>query len=208
VLPEVTDFCRLVLLRHPELHQAHANTAVGGGKAELSRRGKERVLAWIALLKSTAIDLVVAADQPQASQPAAAFARDRGLEVGHEPRLRDQDMGEWQGRSWNELIEVDQARVRQFFEHFAETVPPRGESLGQAVERVLAWWKEIYPEGAGKTVAVVAAGSLLSGFTAAMLGMRLSRCLSLALPHGGIGVVDVFANGVRLTAWNLDALDR
>jgi hypothetical protein len=53
---------------------------------------------------------------------------------------------------------------------------------------------------------VVAAGSILSGFTAALLGMRLSRCISLHLPHGGVGVVDVFANGVRISAWNADAL--
>ena len=41
---------------------------------------------------------------------------------------------------------------------------------------------------------------------AAMLGMRLSRCVSLNLPHGGLGVLDVFQNGVRIGSWNPDAL--
>ena len=45
-----------------------------------------------------------------------------------------------------------------------------------------------------------------AGFTAAMLGMRLSRCLSLALPPAGVGVLDVYANGVRVSAWNAGAL--
>jgi len=208
MLPEVRDFCRLILLRHPELHEASGSMAVGAGKADLSRRGKQRVLEWIEMLKDTTIDTVIAADQPQSSQPAAALARERGLEVGQEPRLRDQDMGSWQGRSWEELVQEDSTRVKQFFEHFAETVPPDGESLGQAVERVFTWWKEVLPEGAGKTLAVVTAGSVIAGFAAAMLGMRLSRCLSLSLPHGGVGVIDVFGNGVRLTAWNIDTLNR
>jgi broad specificity phosphatase PhoE len=70
----------------------------------------------------------------------------------------------------------------------------------------MGWWNEAGKNFAGKTIAIVGPGSVLSGFTAAMLGMRLSRCISLHLPHGGVGVLDVFANGVRLSAWNIDAL--
>ncbi len=208
MLPEVTDFCRLILLRHPELDASYESVAVGAGRAELSRRGKQRVLEWIDLLEPEQLDVVVANDQPQASQPAAGLARERGLEVGLEPRLRDQDMGDWQGRPWNELVEEDPTRVKAFFEQFADTVPPNGESLGQTVEHVLEWWNEMAPDLAGKTVAVVTAGAVISGFTAAMLGMRLSRCLSFNLPHGGIGVLDVFANGARIAAWNIGALTR
>jgi broad specificity phosphatase PhoE len=208
VLPEVTDFCRLLLLRHPELDPACAHVAVGAGKAELSRRGRQRAVEWNEVLSGETIDSVVAADRAHCSQPGAVLARARGLEVGLEPRLRDQHMGAWEGRPWEELVNADAARVKEFFEHFTDSAPPEGESLGQAVERALAWWTETAPQGVGKTIAVVSSGGLLSGFAAAMLGMRLSRCLSLYLPHGGIGVVDVFANGVRLTAWNLDGHSR
>lgn len=208
MLPEVTDYCRLILIRHPQLQESFANVAVGGGRAELSRRGKQRVLEWIELLKGTEIDVVIASDQPQSSQPAAAFARERGLEVGQEECLRDQDMGKWQGRSWDEVVEEDAVPVRQFFENFGETVPPDGESLVQTVDRMLTWWKGTAAEGAGKTFAVVTAGSVIAGFASAMLGVRLSRCMSLSLPHGGIGVIDVFSNGVRMSAWNLDSLAR
>jgi hypothetical protein len=62
------------------------------------------------------------------------------------------------------------------------------------------------PGGVGKSLAVVLPGSLLSGFTAAMLGMRLSRCMSLNVPHGGLGVLDVFQNGVRIATWNPGAV--
>jgi hypothetical protein len=53
---------------------------------------------------------------------------------------------------------------------------------------------------------VVLPGALLSGFAAAMLGMRLTRSVSLSLPAGGIGALDVFENGSRVATWNLDAL--
>jgi hypothetical protein len=47
---------------------------------------------------------------------------------------------------------------------------------------------------------------LLSGFAAAMLGMRLARSVTLGLPAGGVGALDVFQNGSRVATWNLDAL--
>ena len=71
---------------------------------------------------------------------------------------------------------------------------------------VLAWWKEQAPQGLGNAIAVVLPGAILAGLATALLGMRLSRSTSLALPHGGLGILDVYANGAKLSAWNVDAL--
>lgn len=205
-LPEVTDFCRVVLLRHPELHPEHRETATGAGSAPLGRRGRSAVLRWLELLQKVSVDRIFASDQLQSAEAAAALAKARGLSVEPDPRLRDQDMGEWQGRRWEDLARERPDAVRQFFENYAEAAPPGGESLGRAVERMLGWWTELAPSVAGRTVVVVGPGSLLTGFAAAMLGMRLSRSMSLYLPHGALGILDVFANGARLTSWNPGAL--
>jgi len=206
VLPDVTDCCRLILLRHPELTPSASSTVVGSGDADLSRRGKERVLQWMDLLQDVELDAVVCADQAQAAKPAAGLARAKGVEPREDSHWRDQNMGRWQGRTWDDVVSEDQADVTDFFQRYTEAVPPDGESLGQAVERAIEWWTETAPRQAGKTIAVVAAGSMISGFAVAMLGLRLSRLLSLSLPHGGIGVLDVYENGVRLSGWNVDAL--
>ncbi len=202
MLPDVTEFCRLVLLRHPELDEAHRGRAVGAAPASLSRRGRAQVADWLRALKPITLDAIYAADVPQCDQPAQAIAAEKGVTVVLERRLRDQSMGEWQGRPWDELVHEDPDGLREFFQAFGEITPPGGESLGTAVERMLSWWTEIASDSIGKTYAIVLPGSLMSGFTAAMIGMRLSRGLSLDVPHGGIGILDVFGNGVRLTSWN------
>ena len=205
MLPEVADFCRLFLCRHPELGGESSSQAVGAGAARLGRRGQDAVLGWLTLFAQRRIDAVFAPDRPHCVDPAAAVAAAKGLEVAVDERLLDQDMGSWQGRAWDEIAREDPDRVREFFAEFGEATPPGGESLGEAVERVLSWWNSVATLLPGKTVVVVAAGGLLSGFAAAMLGMRLSRAPSLALPHAGIGVLDLFANGARVTAWNATA---
>ena len=93
-----------------------------------------------------------------------------------------------------------------YFDDRADARAPGGESLGDAVERMLGWWTERMKGALGKSLAVVLPGTLLSGFTAAMLGMRLSRSVTLGLPMGGLGALDVFQNGSRVACWNPDAL--
>lgn len=206
VIESPTDFCRLWLLRHPELDAAHRERAVGAGPADLSRRGRAQVLRWLELLRPVGLASVHSGPQPQCTGPARALAEARGQDVAVDERLRDQEMGRWQGRAWSDVMRDEDAAVRTFFVEFGEARAPGGESLGDSVERMLSWWTETMPAVAGRSLAVVLPGSLLSGFTAAMLGMRLSRCLSLQLPHGGIGALDVFQNGARIASWHPDAV--
>ncbi|MCA8954412.1 MAG: histidine phosphatase family protein, partial [Planctomycetes bacterium] len=140
--------------------------------------------------------------QPQCQDPARALADSKGMTVTVDARLRDQEMGRWQGRAWADVMRDEGSSVHTFFTDFGDSKAPGGESLGDAVERILQWWAETMPKVAGQAIAVVLPGSLLSGFAAAMLGMRLSRCVSLNLPHAGLGVLDAFQNGVRITSWN------
>src|SRR5687767_717426 len=63
VLPDPTDFCRLWLLRHPELDAEHAQRAIGDGPADLSRRGRAQVLRWLELLKPVTVGEVWASPQ-------------------------------------------------------------------------------------------------------------------------------------------------
>jgi broad specificity phosphatase PhoE len=206
VLAEPTDFCRLWLFRHPELEAAQTARAVGAGPADLSRRGRAQVLQWLRWTKSVAIAEVHASPQPQCLDPARALGQQHGVEPIANTCLRDQEMGRWQGREWADLVREEDAAVRTFFSEFGEARAPGGESLGEATERMLSWWTDTAPSVLGKSLAVVLPGSLLSGFAAAMLGMRLSRCVSLNLPHAGLGVLDVFGNGVRVACWNPGAV--
>ncbi|MFY9342998.1 MAG: histidine phosphatase family protein [Planctomycetota bacterium] len=206
MLPEPTDFCRLWLFRHPELAAEYGQLAVGDGAAELSRRGRAQVLRWLELCKELDLAEVWCSPQAQCSGPARALAEAQQKEAAVDARLRDQAMGRWQGRAWSDVMREEDGAVRTFFSEFGEAKAPGGESLGDAVERVLGWWTEVMPKAHGKTVVAVLPGSLLSGFAAAMLGMRLARSVCLGLPAGGVGALDVFQNGSRVATWNLDAL--
>ncbi len=206
VLPEITDYCRLYLFRHPELETSHAELAVGAGPADLGHRGRAQTAEWLRIMGPLSVDAVWSSQQPQCAGPARALAEARGLKHQEDPRLRDQEMGSWQGRRWSEIARDEGEKVTAFFSEFGETTAPGGESLGQSVERLLGWWAEQSKASLGKGLVLVLPGSLLSGFAAAMLGLRLSHCVSLSVPHAGLGILEMFANGSRIAAWNATAL--
>ncbi len=207
MLSEVTDFCRVILLRHPELSSEDKNRAVGNGPASLSRRGQESVLRWLEDLADVSVDAIFTANQVQCVDAAGGLAATKGLEAVAEDDLRDQFMGEWQGREWEEIARHEPDRVVDFFGEFGEVNAPEGESLGAAIERFLGWWDTVKRDALGKTIVIVSTGAMVTGFTAALLGMRLSRAVCLNLPHAGMGIVDIFSNGARITSWNPSALD-
>jgi len=202
VLPEVTDFCRLVMLRHPELEPGSSNLAIGDGPASLGRRGQDQVLGWLAMLEKLPLDAVHCAEQPQSADPARALAASQQIPMEIDPRLNDQNMGTWQGQTWESLVQDEGAAVQEFFTNFGESAAPGGETLGSAVERMYGWWTDVLPSARGQTLAVVTSGAMISGFSTALLVMRLSRSVSLNLPHAGVGVLDCFGNGARIATWN------
>lgn len=206
VLAEPTDFCRLWLFRHPEIDSEHAQRAIGDGPADLSRRGRAQVLRWLEIGNALDLAAVWTSPQPQCAGPARGLAEAREQEAHVDPRLRDQNLGRWQGKAWNDVMREEDGAVRTFFSEFGDAKAPGGESLGDAVERMLLWWQEHMRGSSGKSLVAVLPGTLLAGFAAAMLGMRLSRSVTLSLPMGGIGALDVFQNGSRVAVWNLDAL--
>ncbi len=179
---------------------------MGSGAAELGHRGKAQVAQWLRDLQAVKVDAVYCSDQPQCQDPAQAIAEAKQLPLQAQAALRDQHMGDWQGRSWEDLVQAEGERIQDFFSNFGDSKAPAGESLGEAVERLLSWWTDLAPKSLGKTLVVVTSGAMITGFAAAMLGLRLSRCVSLNLPHGGMGILDCFANGVRITSWNPGAL--
>lgn len=202
MLGDVEDFARLVLLRHPELEPAVQAMALGQRPAELSRRGRASFLDLMRDLAAVPFDEVVATDRPQALVVAEALAKDRGLAARPEARLRDQSLGDWEGKTWDEIQKTDRAMLNDFFADFGKIAPAGGESLQQAVDRVLEWWNEAADSSKGKTLLVVANTPLLAGFAASLLGLSLRRSFALTMPPSSFGILDVYRDGAALRTWH------
>ncbi|HHI81085.1 MAG TPA: histidine phosphatase family protein [Planctomycetes bacterium] len=202
MLNDPKEHSRLVLIRHPLLAEPFARQALGQGSAELARRGRSQWLQVMKTLDAIPIDRVFAAPVAHSSEPARALAGDRDLELEEDPRLLDQDLGDWSGKLWEEIRREDPDKIKEFFLSYGTAAAPGGESLNESLDRIRSWWEDLRGEVFEKTVAVVAGGHLLQGFAAWLIGLSLGRAPALALPPGAFGILDVYTDGAVCRCWH------
>lgn len=136
----------------------------------LSERGREqaRLLAK-RLLAMDRPSAVVASPLRRTRETAAPFADAAGLEVALEDDLMEANIGEWEGKAFEEILADEQmlTRVRNqepIWSHApgAEEVVPFRARVGAAIEGILAR----HPEG---NVVVVCHGGVINAYVAPLL---------------------------------------
>lgn len=174
ILPSAT-VVRVHLLRHGEV--AGSRVCRGHSDAALSPRGLEqtaRTAEW--LRRSGPFDRVITSDLGRCRALADAI----GGEVEATPALREQDMGRWDGRGWEELTVADPAGTTAYWNDYVNARPPGGETYGECFERAKAWWNA-QPLRDGRIVVVTHVG-IIRALMCHWLGMGPDQALRWAPP--------------------------
>lgn len=128
---------RLHLFRHGEV-ESKRRVCRGQSETPLSAKGlADSLAAAQALVERVRPDLVISSDLTRCRPLAEAF----GLPVRWEPRLREQHMGDWEGRDWEELTVADAAAVTAYWADYVNGRPTGGETWAEAYARVVGWWE-------------------------------------------------------------------
>jgi broad specificity phosphatase PhoE len=95
-------------------------------------------------------------------------------------RLRELHMGEWEGRSWTEIQETDEQRLRQWMESWATQAPPRGETPDALLLRV----RDILSEqSAEEAWLVVTHAGVIRAHWVMNQGSSWSEAMTREVPH-------------------------
>jgi len=99
-------------------------------------------------------------------------------------RLREQSMGAWEGRSWADITSAEPAAVTAYWDDYYRATPTGGESFADLEARVLAWWREVAREHAGKTITVATHIGVIRVLACHLLGVRGDQALRFAPATG------------------------
>jgi 2,3-bisphosphoglycerate-dependent phosphoglycerate mutase len=168
---------RLILVRHAET-EANLNQVWHGDlDAPLTPRGQAQVIATaqrLAKLHTTQpIDVFYVSPLPRAQSTAAAIAAATGLPVLVEAGLREFGLGDWEGRSFRELRELEDLWGR--WEADPAFAPPNGESPFSFNLRATQTLKSLADRHPGQTVLAVTHGAFISSVLATWLGAHASE---------------------------------
>lgn len=199
---------RLIVLRHGQTTHNAAGIWQGQLDTELSDTGRHQAEQAAEVLAHMPIARIVSSDLRRAAQTARIVADRTGLEVVLDSRLREIDVGQWQGRSSTEL----QATDGDVLDAVARGDDPRRGGTGETVAEVgrrsvraaHEFVDDLQPEQLGLIVChgvvgrALAAGLAGLDQRAAWLGLgSLHNCHWVQLREG--------RHGWRIEKWNVQS---
>lgn len=174
---------RLVLWRHGETDYNASGRMQGQLDSVLTQVGWNQARFAVPALARFAPDLVIASDLRRATDTATVFTSATGVPLRIDKRLRETNLGIWQGMT---SVEIDEQwpGSRQVWQTDPTWSPPGGESRVEVATRASELIADLDRADTGiATVLLCAHG----GLTAALTGHLLELPVTAWAKLGGIG---------------------
>ncbi|WP_435769445.1 bifunctional RNase H/acid phosphatase [Nocardioides sp. SYSU DS0651] len=194
----------VVLVRHGVTAHTSARRfsgGLGGDNPGLSDEGRAQIAeaaAWLRELRDR-IDAVVCSPVRRTRESAEVIAAELGLPLEEEPGFAEMEFGDWDGLTFAEVAERDQAGLDAWFADLA-TAPPGGESFLAVQERVLAGLDRLLATHPGRTVVVVSHVTPIKTLVAHAVAAPLDALFRMELAPASLSVVS-FHPDVATGGW-------
>ena len=144
-----------ILARHGETEMnrkqvLNSDVTIQGDDYGLNENGLHQVKKLISQLKKKNIDLIFASDFQRTKETAELVAREFNLEVSYDKRLRELDVGVFDGQPYSKIFQFFPNPLERF-----ERGIPGGESFHKVRKRMMAFFQELEKKYQGKTILVV-----------------------------------------------------
>lgn len=132
---------------------------------------------------------------------AAALSADRPSQIV--PDLTEQDFGDWQGRTHQDVWDADPDAATRFWQDPAGNIPPGGESFAALCNRVQAAIARESATHAGRDIVMVGHAGPIRAALALVLGLPPSGVLSVAVDHWHLFRLDHLTIPGQPAQWRL-----
>ena len=191
---------RIYLVRHGESECNVLNMLYGRTDCALTDRGREQAALVGEKLRGCAPFRCVSSPLLRAAETARIAAGIAGCGVEYDPRLMEQDMGEWENVPFFGLLDSGDERLRAMLRDWTETPPPGGESYAELRARVEAALHDITERG--EDTLIVAHNGPLATALALLLGLGDAQVKGFWFEQGCWSCVEELRGEMRLKYFN------
>ena len=170
------------LLRHGDVAQMGARVVRGQLDVPLSPHGQaqsEQLATWMQAHVPRP-DAIWTSDLSRCVQLAELCSRAQGLTYRCDSRLREQSMGRWEGRTWEDVSAQEPAATSAYWDDYWLAAPSGGESLQAVQARALEVLHELLAQHAGGRVVIVTHIGIIRTLLCAWLGVPGTQALRFA----------------------------
>jgi 2,3-bisphosphoglycerate-dependent phosphoglycerate mutase len=162
---------RFIVIRHGETEWNLQGREMGQLDSPLTLLGNTQARRVAERLQAFPFDDIYSSDLGRASRTAEIVAQRCGRAVKYDARLRERNMGVFQGLTADER-ELRFPKEREDYRRMgARYVIPAGESADQCIERSMGFFGELAEQRAGQTLVIITHGGVLMGLFERVLGL-------------------------------------
>lgn len=193
---------RLFLIRHGEVVRQGQKTFLGFTDLGLSSEGKKQVQTLAEYLGEVSLDQVYASDLIRAMDSARSICQGRSLQPLALPAFREMNMGDWDGKSWEEIKAKHPELSPFYFSNLKKFHFPGGETWSQFRGRVLLGMKHLLKESQGKTILLAAHAGVNRIILAQALGLGFKNMFFMDQGYACLNIIEYYEGFSRVTLMN------
>ncbi len=195
---------RIWLVRHGQTAWNEQQRFCGHADIPLSSVGRTQARWLAARLQEKSVVALYSSDLKRASETAAIIGRKRQLHNDVSAAWREVNFGAWEGLTYSQVA-TEFPDQQGFFTDPEHIAPPSGETLANALNRMLPALHSIVQATHNGDVVLVSHGGVLRGLLCSLLHMPLSQQWQLRLDTGSLSAIDISLgeDGTLLTSLTL-----
>lgn len=165
---------KIILVRHGQSIGNATKRILGHTDMDLSQLGYKQAEATAECLKNEKIDKIYSSDLLRAYNTALPHAKMRNLEVITSKNLREMFVGDWEGRTVDEILTK---WGREYFENewinkFGSFRFPNGEAIVDGGRRFYNEILDVCEQNQGKTVLIASHAAVIRSFWSIISGIE------------------------------------
>ncbi len=187
----------LLLVRHGITQHNADRVFMGHGPVPLSDLGRSQIARLAERLRDEPLDAIVASDIARARESAEILSSTIGLPIEPLPGLREIDVGEAVGTSYDEAA----ARWPGIFEPAGEERFPGGESFAETADRAYRCVRDSIAPRGGRVLAV-SHGGVVRGLASRLLRLPLAAVAGFVIDNASLSIFRLEGELAQLLTWN------
>lgn len=192
---------KLYITRHGETEWNVEKRMQGWNNSDLTPKGVEHAIALGNRLGDIHIKSIYSSPSGRAMQTAKLVRGSRNIKIIQDERLKEINLGEWEGKTSAEIEEIDREGIKAFWENPHLYVPKTGESFYTVRDRVSNVINEIIKENENGEVLIVTHAVVVKTIMSIFKGHNVEKLWENPFIHGtGLSIVEVDAKEVRILA--------
>lgn len=202
---------KIILVRHGRTAWHAEGRYAGTTDVPLDEVGIQQADRVADRLKSAKIDIVFSSPLSRCLELAGKVADSHGLEVVVDDRLRELDLGRWDGEMLEDIVKRDGEILKRWTKDPTSVTIPGGESLMAVQERSMDWLNEASARYGDGLLLASSHGGPIRAIVASVIGLPLSNLFRLTVDLASMSILNCMGKFSNLETMNershLDGLE-